>query len=729
MAVPFKKKIKVLLEKDCEFQTGVRKGRVLELRSEGYFVFWEEWEDPRTGECHQSTTSILGYHAVVTENNFGNLKILRRPLAKRRDPNSIRRCERLPVEVARQRFRKQFVLAIQSMLENGELKPTRDEFCTNLVSIVAKGNKKYDEYLAALSIQEAKRGGAKVRRRRNSEHAVDFHRGIKSGHTLWKWYWLWRSHGDDGLFDKFRNCGHHKRYSDEVDSLIERALNALWDSERPSIGSFVESVQGLFDAENDRRERLPEPAAKIKRPGYDYISGKVRELAPLDHALRKHSRDKAYKDLHTLGVGIETSRALERVEVDEYTVDLFVLMQDTGLFDHLPVPVKQAIGSDGSSCRVTLSGAIHVHTRCFVALQIVPHGVGSPLARTLEMIYMDKSPIADASGARFGWPMAGAPEAIVFDRGDKYITDDAYEILADLGITNLGAPAGKPWLKPYIERVFRSIHSDLLLRFSGRAFSNVVERGENDAAARASFTLEAFLGWLVRWVVDAYHTKPHSALGMSPAQAWEQARKECPPRSLTSAEMREAFGVTMRRKLTRKGVRVNHFDYQSDAVMRKFLREKVDDVEVIYWDGDIGAISLRSDNGPWLTVPAADEMWIGKTETDLRVWLAERANQKNGEGRIARRDFLIDANDASYRLKKLIGTISLPKTAEDLDRETERFMRHTDTAERRHAAGAYRDLLGDLGDDTEFPHEPIDMTDEFVPDTDLEDMDDDHSME
>ena len=56
-------------------------------------------------------------------------------------------------------------------------------------------------------------------------------------------------------------------------------------------------------------------------------------------------------------------------------------------------------------------------------------------------------------------------------------------------------------------------------------------------------------------------------------------------------------------------------------------------------------------------------------------------------------------------------------------------MRHTDTAERRHAAGAYRDLLGDLGDDTEFPHEPIDMTDEFVPETDLEDLDDDHSME
>ncbi|KAB2541780.1 hypothetical protein AL035_10830, partial [Salipiger aestuarii] len=47
------------------------------------------------------------------------------------------------------------------------------------------------------------------------------------------------------------------------------------------------------------------------------------------------------------------------------------------------------------------------------------------------------------------------------------------------------------------------------------------------------------------------------------------------------------------------------------------LREKVDDVEILRWDGDISAISVRADNGPWLTVPACDEKWIGKTELDL----------------------------------------------------------------------------------------------------------------
>lgn len=183
------------------------------------------------------------------------------------------------------------------------------------------------------------------------------------------------------------------------------------------------------------------------------------------------------------------------------------------------------------------------------------------------MIYSDKSPIADAVGAKFDWPMAGAPETVVLDHGAGYVTDDAYNIPASLGITNLGAPAGKPWLKPFIERVFRTIHSDLLLRFSGREFSNVVERGENDAADRATLTLEAFQVWLARWTVDAYRTKKHTAPGVSPRPAWQKAVKECTPRSLTSDEMREVFGVPGRRKLSQTGLRVCHIDYQSDSLM------------------------------------------------------------------------------------------------------------------------------------------------------------------
>lgn len=716
MAAPFKKKPRVLLEKDCEFAIGIRKGKVLELRKEGYFTFLEEWTDPDTGEIHQSRADTLSYEMIVIENNYGKLKVLKRPLSKPVDPNKVRRSERVLVEINRMQFRKQYVLAIQEMLDEGALHLTRDDFSENIVAIVANGAKRYNEYLAAVSIRQAKRGGAKVKKTKlENERAIEFHQGFRSGHTMWNWYWSWRIDGDDGLFDDYRNCGKYKRYDDATDAFVCKILDTLWDQERPTIKSCVESVQAAISAENDRRERLPVPAEKMKRVGYDYILRLIKEHAPIDSAIRRKGWDKAYKDMHALGVGIETFRALQRVEVDEYTVDLFVLMESTGLFDHLPASVKRLLELDGSARRVTLSAAIDVHTRCLLALQIVPNAIESPLKHTLEMIYTDKSPIADAAGAKFGWPMGGPPEGIVFDRGSAYISDDAYDILAYLGVTNIGSPAGKPWLKPFIERVFRTIHSDLLLRFSGRAFSDVVEKGENDSAERATLTLEAFLGWLVRWTVDAYHTRKHSSLGMSPAQAWSKAIKECAPRALSTDEMREVFGVRTTRKIGKKGVRVKHINYQNDDSIKMYYTPGIDSVEVLWWGGDIGTISIRPDDGPWTTVTAANDMWIGKTDTDLEAWLSEQPDPDEDEV-TARRNFLNNVNSESYRLKRLRGLISLPKTAADLTYDIERFGRFAKTAERQHAAGEYRDLLDDIDGDPEFDVDPPAPSTTAVPD-------------
>jgi len=729
MAAPFKKQVKVLLEKDCEFAIGVRSGKVLELRDEGYLIFWEEWTDPDSGECHASNCGLMSYEAIATENKYGTLKILKRPLVQALDAKAvIRRVERVPIEVARQRLKKEYVLAIQEMLDAGKLRLTRDDFHDNIIEIVAHGKFRYDKYLAGLANSARKRGGARSKKsKKEREKAIDFSHDYTSGHTMWNWYWQCRKHGDDNLFDNYRNCGKYKRYDEATDAFITNIILTLLDKERPSIKSVVESVQSVIDAENEERERRPIPQAKMPRPGYDYILKLIKEYAPLDHKIRKHGWDKAYKDFHGLGVGIETSRALQRVEIDEYTVDLFVLMRSTDLFEHLPRSIKDILGLDGTARRVTLSAAIDVHTRCLLALQIGPAGTENALRHTREMIYSDKDRIADVAGATYDWPMSGAPEMGVLDRGSGYVTDDAYDILSSLGITNMGAPAGKPWLKPFIERVFRTIHSDLLLRFSGRAFSDVVERADNDPAERATLTLEAFLVWLTRWTVDAYHTKKHDGLGMSPRQAWLKAVNECHPRSLTSNEMREVFGVPGRRKLSRNGLRIHHIDYQSDALLEKFVDSEAEYFDYLRWDGDIGTISVRSDNGPWYTVTAKDERWIGKTDADLIEWLEERPGEDPDERR-ARHNFILDANAEAVRLKRLKGLISFSKTPAELKKDVQRFTRHADTAERRHKAGPYRSLLDDLDDGADLgPEESAEPVYNFADHMDYTATDFDHN--
>ena len=115
MAAPFKKRVPILLEKDCDFQMGIRTGRVLEVRAEGYFVFWDEWTDPVTGEWHDTTAGVIDHAAIMTENQLGKLKVLKRPLATPVARDQVRRVERVAIEIARMQIRTHYVLAVQDI--------------------------------------------------------------------------------------------------------------------------------------------------------------------------------------------------------------------------------------------------------------------------------------------------------------------------------------------------------------------------------------------------------------------------------------------------------------------------------------------------------------------------------------------------------------------------------------------------------------------------------------
>ena len=95
------------------------------------------------------------------------------------------------------------------------------------------------------------------------------------------------------------------------------------------------------------------------------------------------------------------------------------------------------------------------------------------------------------------------------------------------------------------------MHATFLQRWSGRNFSNSVEKGKNDPKERATLTLEDFLFWLVRWIVDIYHDRPHAGLDyLKPREARNLAMAEHRPRRLTSREMRVHFGDIVVRKVT-----------------------------------------------------------------------------------------------------------------------------------------------------------------------------------
>lgn len=513
------------------------------------------------------------------------------------------------------------------------------------------------------------------------------------GQTFWGWYKAWAKNGEDGLFDRYRKCGGDTRHTEELADFVTAVLEALTDQERPTLKSLHDSVLAAIANENARRHGLVVPMLSLpNRVGINYVRAQLARLGCSCYMVRSSGLDTAYRDMHALGVGIVTYRALERVEIDEYTIDLVLLMQLIGILKLLTPIERKVLGIDGGRRRVVISAAICVHTRCLLALQIVPEGISDPLRQTLEMIYHDKSSISDALGGRYSWPQGGAPEEVVLDRGPKYVSDEAYHILASLGITNIGSPAGKPWLKPFIERIFRTLHRSFLARLSGRTFGSIAERGENDPAARASLDLQEFLAWVVRWIVDGYHNEPHSGLGMTPRQAWEIATADCPPRQLTNREMRLAFGTSLTRTLGRHGLLVDTINYQNSVTEHLWLLRDGVQAEICYWGGDIGAIEVRTDKDEWATVTSADPQWIGKTDVDLRAHLATRPGV-DPEAEAARLALIGEIDKRSLELKGIVRLLARPREAVDIAAAEAHFARFTDTAERRHLAGPAQPLF------------------------------------
>ena len=683
----------VPVEKGAVFELNNRRGKVAELRTTSCLVVWDEFVDPNTGEVLPAISDTVSHEDFCRYDRNGRLSIIRRPSAAaaegRRD-----RSHRTKAEIARMKHRYCYVSAAQQMISDGDLEESRAGFIARGEILIGLGTVYYNQYLKKEAGASGKRGGAKVNLGDQSDLP-------KSPANIYKWYCAFRRGGQNALFDRYISSGNRgSRYTEAEQALVQSVIRQRLDEERCSIASIVDSVRAVIDVRNDEAARSNPPGKFFNRPGYEFIHSAIDALAPLDHAIRTRGLKVAYRDMHALGIGVKTSRALERVEIDEYTFDLMVILKGLGVWDWLRLEERSILGLDGSTRRVVLSAALDVHTRCIVGMQISASRTTSLLRETVEMIFMDKTPIADAVGAHEPWHMHGRPETIVLDRGPNYIGDEVYDLLADLGIVNLGAPAKKPWLRPFIERLFRTIHLGFAQRFSGRTFSDVVARGENDPAARASMTIDEFLHWLVRWIVDIYHNTEHAGLlGRTPAEAWTQSQTSSRLQAVSREELRKVFGIRRTRKLGPSGITMMHIRYQTDDLMKIYYappnRQK--SLEVAWWPHDIGTISVKVGPDRWMNVTSADPMWIGKSFDDLMMVRYRLTGERDRSDAVKARA-LADLDAAAHRGKVLRGLLPTFVTDGTYDRYEADFMRFMSTAEREFDVPEHMDLFDGIID-------------------------------
>ena len=537
--------------------------------------------------------------------------------AKRRLRQPTRELSTLsPKAQRRAKYHEALVLAFLEMEKEGKVKRTEASTKAVLEEIKYRAGKYY-------SVPSDSDEGQVERNTRVSPNKVSASRLLKRVAAYCR-DGLTALYGQDIQNNRARRIG-----PDEL-CLLSRTIRNYLSPEQPTIAFVVEDVHRAFLAENERRKALIEQerngevrgrkTSLLELPSRETIRREIGKLDPFEVVASREGLEKARKKFAPVGMGLTVTRPLQRVEMDAWKVDLKTIMATAGIWSMLDDKEKAAFGlEDGKKTRWFLIAAMCTTTRCILAMKLARAESGRAAVQTIDMIVRDKGVWADAVGTLTPWNMSGTPELIVTDAGSGFIDFDTRAGATDLGIAIDAGPAGMPEFRARIERMFGTMASSFIGRFTGRTFRNTVVKGDYDSDKRAALTSEELSEALVRWVVDVYHRRPHAGLGgETPLNCWNRLVEKFGVAPMPSLERRrKALGTRTKYTAQKDGITILGVRYHSKVFARWFMHARDREVRVRWYSEDIGAIAVEL-NGAFVEIPAVLTRFCGQR---AQTWL------------------------------------------------------------------------------------------------------------
>jgi putative transposase len=391
-----------------------------------------------------------------------------------------------------------------------------------------------------------------------------------------------RLHGFKPKYDK---CGHRSQLPPEVEAVVSTAVARYASRTRPAKEDIVDLVEiGLEDL-NGPRVKMGLPKYSVHR---STIYRRINAMNPFMVEVGRYGEDRALRRNLPVGMGINVTKPMARIEIDDWEVDLHVLVSRTEQWAKLSSKQKTQI----ARTRPTLTIAIDCATRCIVGFNLsegAPSTAGSKAA--LRSIFVDKAELARFGRAESDWPMLGRPECVATDGGPVFKNDE-FETAIQMAMGDRSLPDQDPRMRGTIEAFFRYFKRVCRL-FTGQAFANVVEKGDYDAEKMASVTYEAFYRACIRFIVDVYHHRRHRGLEKAtPYNKWQELTSTGMAPPLPDAQVKLAFGFRHDRvTLDKHGVLFANLSYNSKSLaLLKAMQGDGTKVDLIIDPEDLGGI-------------------------------------------------------------------------------------------------------------------------------------------
>lgn len=531
----------------------------------------------------------------------------------------------------RQRVKVRYALvqAVEDLIAEGLIGLNDNDLACNLDEIATRAKPYLKDMPTGrdMADDEARRNGETPRKRKSgqtTEAVVPPHPS-----TLRKSVAGFRKHGMTHLVDSLSCSGNRTSFfrPEEQALLMATIQSSYLTLERKTIKATIADVAIAFGKAN--KARAAEKLSLLRVPAREAVRTTIGKLDKAHVLFARYGREEAVKCLRPVRNGLDVERPLQRVEMDEWRINLMSIIYSAGLQTVFGEDFLKSVGLDEDVSRWWLVVAIDCRTRLILGMKLTRDPTTSSAQTCLRMVLSDKGHWADAVGAHTPWSQCGVPELLVTDNGSGFKAHLFASTCAALGHTLLRTQAGAAAMRGTIERFFQTAAINLLPRLKGRTFANILEKGSYPSEQRACLDADDLCFALVRWIIDIYHNSPHEGLGgRTPLEQWEadMAAGNYPKHSAPDTRtLRLAFGVHDTRKVRKCGIKVLGVRYHSATLAAWCLHNGPKDVE-FRWDAEnIGAIEVCLD-GTWFEVPSLCDRFEG---VNAQVWLKVRRSLRS----------------------------------------------------------------------------------------------------
>lgn len=407
---------------------------------------------------------------------------------------------------------------------------------------------------------------------------------------------------------------------------------------RPAMVSVVEAIGNACEAEGYSR---PSRATVIRRC----------QQIPQREIVAKRQGPKAAEQ-HTPRPGrYDVKRPWDVWQIDHTLADVIVV-------DRHGRPIG----------RPWLTVVIDVCTRVVPAFYI---GLEAPssirVATTLDLAVSPKGPWLKQHGYDYDHPIEGLPKLLHSDHGSDFTTPVLVRAMKNEGSDTVLRPPGRVRFGGHVERLIGTLMGTCRL-LPGATHNSPAARGNYDSKASARLTLDHLEDYFAHQILGRYHNQEHSALGLSPLEAWRTVTAGMVPEHPHDPEtFRLNLLPELQRTIGRQGIKAFNDYYYSQEVGEAFIRG-IRNITVKYDPRNLSKVYVHIPPHGYVTVPQR----LFREGPPTTLWLYKASRQAAGEMDKTRSD-PVTVRRATAAAEKVV-TAAAPKSVKAA-RQLERLHR------------------------------------------------------